>query len=124
LASRLQRECGNKSIAIENRGIMNIPDQLMQELSALVEETGARISEHYHFAFIELLAQLNVPDAYSPIPLELWVAIAQAFADASGYRISLQAAVLEQTEASDYRVVEHREVAGVEPTLFVEPADK
>src|SRR5215467_9650472 len=95
---------------------MNIPDQLKQELSALVEETGARISDDYHFAFIEFLAQLNVPDAYSPIPLELWVAIAQAFADASGYRISLQAAVLEQMngERNDYQVVGHREVAGVE----------
>lgn len=51
------------------------------------EETGERIAEDYYFAFFEFLAELNLPDTDCPIPLKLWTAIAQAFADASDYRI-------------------------------------
>jgi hypothetical protein len=104
---------------------MSVSDELMQELSALVEETGERIAEDYYFAFFEFLAKLNLPDTDCPIPLKLWTALAQAFADASGYNISLQAAMLEpiDDEPTSYRTVGHREVAGVEPTLFVQPAE-
>jgi hypothetical protein len=47
--------------------------------------------------------------------------MAQAFADASGYRISLQGAVLKPRDGEliEYRIVGYREVAGTEPTLFV-----
>lgn len=105
---------------------MDAPNELMQELSTLVEETGDKIAEDYQFAFLELLAQLNFPDTDNPIPLKLWVAIAQAFADASGYRIGLQAVVVEPIdgEPTSYRAVGHREVASVEPTLFVQPAEE
>ncbi len=100
-------------------------DALMQELSTLIEETGERIAEDYYFAFFEFLAELNLSDNDCPIPLKLWTAIAQAFADASGYRIGLQAVVLEPVngEPTSYRGVGHREVAGVEPTLFVQPEE-
>ena len=104
---------------------MNVSNELMQELSTLVEGTEERISEDYYFAFLEFLAQLNFPDTDNPIPLKLWVALAQAFADASGYHIGLQAVVLEPIngEPTSYRAVGHREVASVEPTLFVQPAE-
>lgn len=104
---------------------MSVSNELMRELSTLVEETGDRIAEDYYFAFLEFLAKLNLPQNDCPIPLKLWAAIAQAFADASGYRIDLQAVVLEPTddESTSYRTVGHREVARVEPTLFVQPAE-
>ena len=104
---------------------MSISNELMQELSTLIEETGERIAEDYYFAFFEFLTKINLSDTDCPIPLKLWTAIAQAFADASGYRIGLQATFLEPVdgEPTHYRVVEHREVASVEPTLFVQPAE-
>jgi hypothetical protein len=104
---------------------MSVSNELMQELSTLIEETGERIAEDYYFAFFEFLAKLDLPDTDCGIPLKLWTGIAQAFADASGYRISLQAAILEpiDNESTTYRTVGHREVAAVEPTLFVQPAE-
>jgi hypothetical protein len=104
---------------------MSVSNELMQELSTLVEETGDKIAEDYYFAFFEFLAKLSLPDTDCPIPLKLWIAIAQAFADASGYRIDLQAIVLEPIngEPTLYRTVGHREVASVEPTVFVQPAE-
>ena len=105
---------------------MNVTNELMQELSTLVEETGERIAEDYCYAFFEFLAELNLPDTDCPIPLKLWTAIAQAFAEASGYRIVLQAVMLEPIngEPTSYRAIGHREVASVEPTLFVQPAEE
>lgn len=105
---------------------MNVSNELMQELSTLIEETGERIAEDYQFAFFEFLNQINLPDTDCPIPLKRWTAIAQAFADASGYRIDLQAAVFEPVngEPTSYRAVGHREVASVEPTLFFQPAEE
>jgi hypothetical protein len=100
---------------------MDLSDGLEQELSTLLEETGEKISNDYYFAFWELLDRLDLPHSENPVPLTLWVAMAQAFADASGYRISLQGAVLKPRDAEqiEYRIVGYREVAGTEPTLFV-----
>jgi|GEM_PF-2730960 len=104
---------------------MSVSNELMQDLSILIEETGERIAEDYYFAFFEFLAKINLSDTDCPIPLKLWTAIAQAFADASGYRIGLQAELLEPIdgEPTRNRVVGHREVASVEPILFVQPAE-
>jgi hypothetical protein len=104
---------------------MSVSNKLMQELSTLIEETGERIAEDYYFAFFEFLAKINLSDSDCPIPSKLWTAIAQAFADASGYRIGLQAVLLEPVdgEPTHYRAVGHREVASVEPTLFIQPAE-
>jgi len=104
---------------------MNVTNESRQELATLMEETGERIAEDYYFSFLEFLAELNIPDTDCPIPLQLWTAIAQAFADASGYRVSLQAVMLEPIngEPGSYRTVGHREAASVEPTLFVQPAE-
>jgi hypothetical protein len=105
--------------------IMAVSNELMQELAALIEETGERIAEDYYFAFFEFLAKINLSDNDCPIPLKLWTAIAQALADASGYRISLQAVMLEPIngEPGSYGFVGHREAASVEPTLFVQQAE-
>jgi hypothetical protein len=105
---------------------MNASNELIQELSTLVEETGDKIADDYYFAFFEFLAKLTLPDVDCPIPLKLWTAIAQAFADASGYRIGLQASVLEPIdgEPTSYRAVGHHEVASAEPALFVQSAEE
>ena len=102
---------------------MSILNEQMQELSTLLEKTGEIIAEDYYLNFLKFLAKLGFPETDSPVPLELWSALAQAFADASGYRIGLQAAVLEPIdgESARYRAVGHREVASAEPTFFVQP---
>jgi hypothetical protein len=104
---------------------MNDSNALMKELATLVEETGERIAEDYYAAFLKLLDRLNLPDNYDPIPLKLWVAIAQAFADASGYHISLQAEVIEPMdgEPRSYRTLGHRVVAIADPLIFVTPTE-
>ena len=67
----------------------------MQELSTLIEQMGNELTDEYHVKFAELFAELNLYDDGNdgPIPLETWLGIAQAVADASGYRVVLQAAM-------------------------------
>jgi hypothetical protein len=105
---------------------MSTSDELMRELSTLIEETGERIAEDYHYAFLEFLAELNLPNTEYPLPLRLWTALAQGLADASGYRVSLQAFVLEPNDGKpmDYQIVGYREVAAAEPTIYVQLAEE
>jgi len=58
--------------------------------------------------------------------LELWRALAQAFADASGYRIVLQAEVLELIDGKPDRHCSagQREVASANPTCFLQAAEE
>jgi hypothetical protein len=102
---------------------MSISDEQMQELSTLIKETGERLIEDYYPKFCESLGELGLFDP-SGLPLELWCAFAQAFADASGYRIVLQAEILEliDSEPGSYRSVGQREVASAVPTCFVQSA--
>jgi hypothetical protein len=105
---------------------MSISDEQVQELSTLIKEAGERLIEDYYPKFCEYLDQLGLfdPDGVGPVPLELWRALAQAFADASGYRIVLQAEILEliDSEPGSYRSVGQREVASADPTCFVQSA--
>jgi len=103
---------------------MSISDEQMQELSNVIKETGERLIEDYYFKFCESLGELGLFDP-SGLPLEIWRAFAQAFADASGYRIVLQAEIIEliNGEPGSYRSVGQREVASADPTCFVQSAE-
>lgn len=106
---------------------MSSSEKQMQELSRLIKETGERIAENYYDAFFEFLAELGLfSDDPPPVPLKLWGVLAQAFADASGYRIVLQAEILRPNDAEPlcYRCVGHAEVAVADPTVFVEAAEE
>jgi hypothetical protein len=102
---------------------MSTSDEQMRELSTLIKETGERLFQDYYPKFCETLGELGLFNP-SGLPLELWRAFAQAFADASGYRIVLQAEILEPIdgEPGTYRSVGQREVATADPTCFVQPA--
>ena len=104
---------------------MSISDEYVQELSTLIKETGEKLFEDYYPKFCESLGELGLFDP-SGLPLELWCAFAQAFADASGYRIVLQAEVLEliDGEPGSYRSIGQREVASADPTCFVQAAEE
>jgi hypothetical protein len=104
---------------------MSISDEQMKELSTVIKETGEKLFEDYYAKFCEILGELGLFDPIG-FPLELWLAFAQAFADASGYRIVLQAAVLEliDGEPGSYRSVGQREMASADPTCFMQSAEE
>ena len=107
---------------------MSSSDEEMQKLSTLIEEAGDELMEEYYVKFSELFAELNLHDYGNdgPIPLEIWLGVAQALADASGYRVVLQAAIV-QPSADDpniEHIVGHREVGVVVPMLFVKLASE
>lgn len=100
----------------------------MQELAHMINETSQSVAEEYYHAFFQFLAKLgsfSETDGPRPVPLKLWAAMAQAFADTSGYRIVLQAVVHEPIEGEPgcYRTVGHRDVATVQSNVFVESVD-
>jgi hypothetical protein len=102
------------------------PNEHVGELSNLIKETGEKIAEDSYETFFEFLAKCCLSGADGPVPLEVWSGIAQAFADASGYRVGLQAEILEPIdgEPSTYRSIGKVEVAGADPTIFVQTAEK
>jgi hypothetical protein len=92
----------------------------IQELSALYEETGRELEEQYQLRFWEILCELGLfePD-HGPVPREIWIGIAQAIADCSGYRLVLQAHIL---EPDTRRTVGHRDMASADPMDWVQEA--
>ena len=107
--------------------VFYVPPLREGELALLVEEVGHRIRERHYRFFTELLATLGLSEFENgdPVPLELWRGLSQAAADASGYRVSFQAAVLESTpgDQTQEKIVGYREVASADPTIFVKPTD-
>ena len=103
---------------------MNIDEKQLQELSRFMKKTGAEIMEEYSSQFSQILNNLGLLSEFAgtgPVPLEVWTGIAQALADASGYSVILKAEFLEPSrdDPETYRSVGKREIANVEPTLFV-----
>jgi hypothetical protein len=95
----------------------------MEETSALVKQIAESIKDQYYLKFCDLLNELNLYDdgKDGPITLETWMGIAQAIADASGYTVTLQAALTEPlpNDASTGRITGLRDVAVAEPMLFI-----
>jgi hypothetical protein len=103
---------------------VNITQKDLEELSLLMEKTGDDIMDEYYWEGSAILGTLGLFSEFEsgcPLPLEIWTGIVQAIADASGYRITLQAAIVEPIEDNPdmMRTVRQREIATVEPTLFV-----
>jgi hypothetical protein len=91
-------------------------------LSALLRETGEKLTEDYYFRFCAVFDDLGIGYFHGPVPLQVIEGLAQALADASGYRVVLQAEIVEPAEdkPNTYRSVGRREVASSDPTVFVE----
>jgi len=96
----------------------------VRELSTLIKETGDQIFEGHYSKFCDLLNSVELSEQYGPVPLEVWTGIAQALADASGYRIVLQAGITEPVNdaPNTYRIAGYCEIARADPTLFVKRA--
>jgi len=73
----------------------------------------------YDLIFCDLLQELGLDEEENgPIPLQVWEGIAQAIADFSGYRISIQAAVFGPVnEKGVLHLIEEPEVASGEPVF-------
>ncbi len=100
---------------------MSSTNEETNELSILLKETAEEVVGDYYFKFCDALSQLGISEDSGPIPLEVWAGLAQALADASGYRVILQASVLKADPENPqiYQRVAHRDVAIADPTLFV-----
>jgi hypothetical protein len=87
------------------------------ELSSMLQETGEHIIEDYLDIFFEIFDDLKIGPYYPPLPLEVLQGIAEAFADASGYRVILQADVMEPVEGEPdiYRTIGHEDIVVAEP---------
>lgn len=92
-------------------------DNLERDLSGMLEETGEHIIEDYLDTFFEIFDDLNIGSDYPPVPVEVLQGIAAAFANASGYRVILQADIEEPVKGkrNSYRTVSHKTVVVAEP---------
>ncbi len=89
------------------------------ELSAMMQKTGHELEMAYQLAFCEIFEDHGIGSDHEPVPLEAIRGIAQAFADASGYRVVVQQAVVRPTKTKpmQYLVVGHRDIEIADPAL-------
>lgn len=91
------------------------------ELDDLIEEVGQSLTERSWEDFNWFLSEeLGFSEEYDPIPLEFCMGIAHGLADASGFRVVLQATILEPVEGDPdmLRKAGQREVGAANPNLF------
>ncbi len=104
---------------------MNNGKDRPNELPTLLDEVAQELTERCHSEFNAFLSEkLGFSEEDDPIPLEVCMGIAQGLADASGFRVVLQAAVLEPVEGEPnmLREIGQREVGAANPSLFVNSA--
>ena len=89
------------------------------ELSELLKEVAEDLTDEAYVEFSELIGDVH---SFERTPFAVWLGLAHALADASGHRIVLQAANMEciPDQPGSYRVKSWRDVARIEPNLFVE----
>ena len=104
---------------------MNVSKEDAQ-LSTLIQEATAELEETYCIKVCELLEDLRLWDdgKDGSIPVEIWVGVVQAVANASGYRLILQAAIVQPMAADSNieQIIGYREVAAADPLLSVKTA--
>ena len=103
--------------------LKNSSDDLQRQLSALIKKVGDSLKDECHeeFAGIFRNHEFFELETGAPVPLEIWIAIAQAMADASGFRLVLQSHLVESCNdhPGHEKVVGYRDVAIVAPTLWI-----
>lgn len=90
---------------------------LERDLSAMLGDTGEHIIEDYLATFFEIFDDLRIGPSYPSVPVEVFQGIAIAFAQASGYRVILEADIKEPVKGKRniYRTVGHRTVVVAKP---------
>jgi hypothetical protein len=89
------------------------------ELAQLLKQVGLDLTDDSYSRFWKIL---GVVDPFEPVPFEIWLGLAHALADTSGYRVVLQAAIMEPIEGQPktFRTAGWKDVASLEPALFLE----
>ena len=54
---------------------------------ATIFDDDSSIAELFYYAVLDFLADICLEETDAPVQLKFWIAVAQALADASGYRI-------------------------------------
>ena len=103
---------------------MNSSEMDDKQLAKILKSTADDLTLDYYMKCADLLAELGIwseLERKEGIPLEIWTTLAQVLADASGYRLALQATILQPSpdQINISHTIGYREVAVVEPNLFV-----
>ena len=103
---------------------MNSSEMDDKELTKILKSTADDLMLDYYMKCADLLAKLGIwseLEGQEGIPLEIWTTLAQVLADASGYRLALQATILQPSpdQINTWHTIGYREIAVVEPTHFV-----
>jgi hypothetical protein len=94
-------------------------DEFDEDLSRILRVVGEEIRAKCYLRTLECVRSLGLPELIEQsVPLEAWLGIAQAMADATGFRVILQGAIMEKISQNEFRVIGHKEVAKADPTLF------
>ena len=112
-------ECGTQFRSYYDRRLT------MQQLSLLFREEASKLTELHRLYFAELFARLGLSGFDGPVPPEIWAGVIQAISDASGYKLTLQAAIVKPTrdDPNTERIIGYRKVASADPSLFVKPVE-
>lgn len=86
----------------------------------MLQGTAKHITEDYCDTFFELFDDLGIGYGHAPVPLEAVEGIALALVETFGYRVVLQAAIVEpiEGEPNASRAVRYREIFSADPTVF------
>jgi hypothetical protein len=99
-----------------------------EELKNLLQSTADDLISDYYGRCSDFLARLGLHselDGGESIPLEIWVGLAQALADVSGYRVNLQAQVIEpvKDDPKRFKLAGLREMAAAPPHRFLKATE-
>jgi hypothetical protein len=91
-----------------------------KELSELIKQVGDDLITEYHEHFCEVFSEHELGYEHPPAPLEVFAGIAQALADASGYRVVLQEHEItpHESQPASFRIIGFRDAATREPFIF------
>lgn len=91
-----------------------------KEESELIETVRQDLISEYHERFNYVFQEHELGYGHAPAPLEVFAGIAHALADASGYRVVLQAPEVAAADGDPelLQAVGLREVASAGPVLF------
>lgn len=100
-----------------------MPDSKTDELSNLMKIVAQDLIDEAYFKFCEVFDERDFVDEPENAPLEPWIGINEVLANVSGYKVVLQAAIVEPT-SDDEDILQFKgyaEVASSEPVTFVRP---
>jgi len=93
-----------------------------EELNNLQQDVEEQITAEFHEKFCYVFGRHGLGYSDPSVPLAVWMGVAQAMADASGYAIAIQVTKVkpDDEKPDTSRFIGYRQVAVLDPLLFVE----